>query len=383
MFKGLLGYPEARDLLLRRCNPVLYTEDFHISDSIDRVLSNAIISPVDLPAFNRAAMDGFAVRSIDTMGSSPISPVFLDEFQPIRTGMVVPDKFDAVVMLEDTVKRGLRLEVTSPVHPFRNVSLIGEDVRRGDLVLNKGHRLRPPDIALIAALGIISVSVFRKPKVAIFPTGEELVPRWERMLLPGEVYETNGLMASLYAEKWGGDVSQESIVPDDPKKINDALMSAKDSDMIIILGGTSVGEKDYAPSVLAKSGELLVHGVRVQPGKPTAFGVIANTPVVCLPGYPVAALSGLHLFIRPALQKMAHLNISIPRVSAPLERKIASRPGYISFSRVALRNSKAEPIMTAGAGILSSVARADGYVIVPEEREGIEAGEIVGVHMFE
>jgi len=159
--------------------------------------------------------------------------------------------------------------------------------------------------------------------------------------------------------------------------------SAKDADMIIIIGGTSVGEKDYAPNVLAEAGKLLIHGVRVQPGKPTAFGTIRATPVVCLPGYPVAALSDLYLFVRPALKKMAHLNDSLPKITVRLARKIASRPGYVSVVRVALKNGVAEPIMVSGAGIMSSVAKADGFVIVPEEREGIEAGEMVEFRPFE
>jgi molybdopterin molybdotransferase len=153
--------------------------------------------------------------------------------------------------------------------------------------------------------------------------------------------------------------------------------------MIIVIGGTSVGEKDYAPRVLAGMGELYVHGVRLQPGKPTAFGEVAGKPVVCLPGYPVAALSDLYLFVRPALKKMAHLNDALPKISARLARKIPSKAGYLSLVRVALKDGDAEPIMISGAGILSSVARADGFVIVPEELEGFEAGETVEVVIFE
>jgi len=144
-----------------------------------------------------------------------------------------------------------------------------------------------------------------------------------------------------------------------------------------------VGEKDYAPRVLSEMGELMVHGVRLQPGKPTAFGVVAGKPVVCLPGYPVAALFDLYLFVRPALQKIARRSDALPKVSARLARKIPSRPGYLSLVRVALKDGQAEPIMISGAGILSSVARADGFVVVPEQQEGLEAGENVEVVLFE
>jgi molybdopterin molybdotransferase len=383
MFKRLSGAEEARRILMDRCRPVLRREIVALEASAGRVLFEDAVSTVDLPAFNRAAMDGFAVRSADTRGAGPTAPIYLENSRKMRTGMAVPEGFDAVVMLEDAVLRGSILEVTAEVHPYRNISRIGEDIRRGDVVLKEGHRIRPPDIALLAALGFEEVMVYSRPQVAIIPTGGELVPRGARQLQPGEAYETNGLMARLYVEKWGGIALQSDIVPDDPAKIRAAIESNRDADMIVIIGGTSVGEKDYAPRVLAEVGELFVHGVRVQPGKPTAFGAVGDRPVVCLPGYPVAALSDLYLFVRPALKKLAHLHDDQPRIFARLAGKVASRAGYLSIVRVALNNGEAVPIMVSGAGILSSVARADGFVIVPEEREGMEAGEMVEVNIFE
>jgi molybdopterin molybdotransferase len=384
MFKRLSGADEARRVLMEHCSPVLHKEVVPLEASTGRVLSIDAVSSVDLPAFNRAAMDGFAVQSSDTRGASPMAPIYLEKALPLRTGMAVPGGFDAVVMLEDARMRGGVLEVTAEVHPYRNVSRTGEDVREGDVVLKEGHKLRPPDIALLAALGFDEAEVYSQPRIAVIPTGGELVPRGAaRQLLSGEVYETNGLMARLYIEKWGCIAVQSDIVPDDPAKIRTAMETSLDSDMIVIIGGTSVGEKDYAPRVLAEAGELFVHGVRVQPGKPTALGVIGGKPVVCLPGYPVAALSDLYLFVRPALKKMAHLHDDPPRVTARLAGKIASKASYLSIARVALKDGEAVPIMVSGSGILSSVARANGFVIVPEVREGMEAGEMVEVNMFE
>jgi molybdopterin molybdotransferase len=353
---------------------------------VGRVLSEGIVSAVDLPEFNRAAMDGYAVRSGDTRSACTTNPVYLnlgENITQVRTGMAVPDDFDAVVMLEETFLRGNRVEVMGEVHPFRNVSRIGEDIAAGDLIFKDGHQLRPPDIALLAALGIKEVFVYARPRIAIIPTGGELVALGARPLLPGEAYEINGLMARLYMEKWGGLATVHNIVHDDPELIRKAIESNLDADMIILIGGTSVGEKDYAPKVLAELGELLVHGVRIQPGKPTAFGRVQDKPVVCLPGYPVAALADLYLFVRPALKKLAHLNDAVPKITARLARKIASKPGYLGIVRVKIDGEMAMPIMTSGAGILSSVARADGFVIVPEELEGIEAGEMVEVTMIE
>ncbi len=370
-------------MLMERCRPIIRTELIALGASAGRVLSEDTISLTDLPAFNRAAMDGFAVRSADTRGAGPMAPIYLENARKVRTGMAVPEGFDAVLMLEDGSLRGNVLEVTAEVHPYKNISRTGEDIRRGDVVLKEGHMIRPPDIALLAALGFEEVAVYSKPRVAVIPTGGELVPRGARPLQPGEAYETNGLMARLYVEKWGGVALQSDIVPDDPSQIRTAIESNRDKDMIVIIGGTSVGEKDYAPRVLAEAGELFVHGVRVQPGKPTAFGAVGGKPVVCLPGYPVAALSDLYLFVRPALKKIAHLRDDPPKVTARLAGKVASKAGYLSIVRVALKDGEAMPIMVSGAGILSSVAHADGFVIVPEEREGMETGEMVEVHIFE
>jgi molybdopterin molybdotransferase len=383
MFSRLSSAKETRNILSKLIEPVADTEISSLEASSGRVLSSEVIASIDLPEFSRAAMDGFAVRSEDTRGARPSAPVYLHHFLEVRTGMAVPAQFDAVVMLEDSARRHGLLEVRSEMHPGRNVSSAGEDVRRGDVVYGLGHRLRPPDLALLAALGEERASVFRQPKVAIIPTGGELVCRGARPLLPGEAYESNGLMAQLYVSLWGGSPLRHDIVPDDRMQICGAVESALQADMVILIGGTSVGERDYAPRVLDELGELLVHGVRIQPGKPTSLGKVEGKPVICLPGYPVAALSALYLFVRPAVKRMAHLPEEQPVKLARLSRKIASRPGYESIVRVALRGDGAEPIMASGAGILSSVGRADGYVLVPEELEGLEAGEVVEVNLFE
>jgi molybdopterin molybdotransferase len=386
MYKRFMAANDALERLLAVSRPIESQDRLPVGDSAGRVLSEDISSTINLPAFNRAAMDGFAVRSCDTRSASPVNPIYLQigkDCIPIRTGMAVPDIFDAVIMLEETMLRTDKLQVMGEVHPFRNVSRIGEDIARGDHIFKEGHCLRPPDIALLAALSCKEVSVYSRPKIAIIPTGGELVAIGARPLLPGEAYEINGLMARLYLEKWGGHPRMGDIVSDDPEIIRKAIESNVDADMVILIGGTSVGEKDYVPSVLDEMGELLVHGVRIQPGKPTSFGRIKETPVVCLPGYPVAALVDLYLFVRPALKKMARLDDALHKTRATLSRKVASKTGYLSIVRVRIEGDKAVPIMTSGAGILSSVARADGFIIVPEDLEGIEAGEIVEITMFE
>ncbi len=371
-------------MLLERCWPLRRTERLPCGIAERRILSQDILSPVSLPGFNRAAMDGYAVRSSATNGARPHAPVFIDDFLPVRTGQSVPDQYDSVLMLEDANLRGPVLQSTAQLHSGKNVSLAGEDIAAGETVLSSGHCLRPPDAALLLALGIEEVQVYERPKVAIIPTGEDLVEVGSGPLHPGEAYETNGLMARLYAEKWGAAAWRTEIVPDEIGLIREAAIKASSqADLIIIIGGTAIGDRDYAPSMLAENGELFVHGVRVQPGKPTAFGSIADRPVICLPGYPVAMLSDLYLFVRPAIQKIGRRSDILPVATACLARKIPSRPGYLSLVRVALQDGKAEPIMISGAGILSSVARANGFVVVPEEREGLDAGESVKVTLFD
>jgi molybdopterin molybdotransferase len=383
MFKRLTGAKDALAALLRDCNPIRQSEELSLNNLVGRVLSRDLYSDRDLPAFNRAAMDGFAVNSSDTRSAKPYSPVYLDHFLPIRTGMYVPEMFDAIIMLEDALLRGNQLELIAEVYPFKNIAKVGEDISHGQIVMKDGHRLRPPDIALLAALGICKAEVYCRPKVAILPTGEELVPIGSRALQPGEAYEINGLMTQQYVEMWGGEPILCNPIADDLEKIRGAIESHLNMDMIIAIGGTSIGEKDYVPQILSGLGNLLVHGIRIQPGKPTAIGTICAKPVICLPGYPVATLSSLYLFVRSALKKMSRLNDDTKIVSARLTRKVISKPGYISIARVSLDGDKADPIMVSGAGILSSVARADGFIAIPEDKEGLDAGQMVEVQLFE
>jgi molybdopterin molybdotransferase len=392
MFKELASASESLKSLRKRCAPVNRAETVHLAEARGRVLSEDVTSPANLPGFNRAAMDGYAVRAAETRGAAPLAPVYLkiDEVAgegrcvPVRTGMAAPPGSDAVLMLEDALLRGQEVEATAEVHPYRNMARVGEDVALGETIFREGHRLRPPDIALLASLGLKEAKVRERPKVAIIPTGGELIPLFsEERLLPGQAREANGIMCEMYAEIWGGSPRKTSIVKDDPNLIRAAIVENLDADLILISGGTSIGEEDYAPPILTDMGELLVHGVRITPGKPTALGIIDNKPVICLPGYPVAALAALYIFARPLITMMAH-RTDFPRtVTAKLGGKIVSRPGYLTFARVSLGDGVATPIMTTGAGILSSVARAEGYVLVPEEVEGREKGEVVEVNLIE
>ncbi len=392
MFRERMNADEARELFLRAFAPLPDIDNLPIADCDGRIVAENITAGIDVPHYRRAAMDGFAVRASDTIGAGGNSPVVLKlatavengTCARVHTGSPMPEDADAVVMLEDAVLRGEIVEIFIQLHPGKNVGETGEDIRKGEVILKEGKRLRPCDIAVLAAVGIRNIPIFRKPLVAVIPTGEELVSRESTALREGEVYETNGLMAALYIRKWGGAPRLLEIVEDDPEKIKDAISSNLDADMIITSGGTSVGKRDYVPGVVGSMGTLLVHGVGLSPGKPTALGIINCKPVVCMPGYPVAGIVALYFFARAALWKLGHIPDGQDRkVRAVLSGKIPGRTGYKTFARVKLEKGRAVPLAVSGAGILSSVSKADGFVIIPENVEGYDKGEEVEVVLIE
>lgn len=389
----------AKKIFLERVNPIERREEIAIEDTVGRILAEDIVSEVDVPDHRRSAMDGYAVRADDTTGASEASPALLRvgiDCVRVHTGSHVPDRMDAVVMIEDTLSAedggggvdGGVVEVRSAVHPNKNVSLIGEDVCRSETVFLAGHQIRGCDVAMLAMLGITDARVFARPRVAIIPTGSELASRGGKVG-EGKIRETNGLMVSLYVEQWGGIPDHRGIVIDDPGLIEKEILASVDagSDAIILCGGTSVGARDYVPGAIASVGDLLVHGVALSPGKPAALGVIKHTrsvPVLSLPGYPVACLIALIEFGRPAILKLGHVPEKPERlIRSRLGSKIASRIGYLTYTRVSVDGGVAHPVMTSGAGILSSVTRSDGFVIIKEELEGLDCGDGVDVVWIE
>ena len=393
IIKELTKVEDAKRLFLNAISPISSTEHIPLIDCTDRVLASPITATRNVPHYRRSAMDGYAVQSSDTIGASVTNPVMLglsgDAEQAtcarVHTGSNIPDSADAVVMVEDTARIGDMVEIRTQVHPNKHVGCIGEDMTEGELIFEAGHLLRPCDVAVIASLGLSEVEVYRKPVVAVIPTGDEVVPRTTSEIPPpGKVLETNGLMVGLYVEKWGGKARYCDIVPDVPELIENAIQSNLDADMIILCGGTSVGERDHVPAVVASLGEILVHGVGLTPGKPTALGIIGNVPVVCMPGYPVAGLVGLFAFARPALRKVGNIpNIPDTIINARMSGKINSKEGYLTYARVVLDGNIAHPLMTSGSGVLSSVARANGFVIIPENVEGYEEGQDVDVVLID
>ncbi|MDR7666520.1 molybdopterin molybdotransferase MoeA [Methanosarcina sp. Z-7115] len=394
IFKERTSVDEALRLFLENISPIRKTEEIPLETCTGRVLAEAVISGRNVPHYRRAALDGYAVRASDTLGASPANPVLLqlsDRVEEgssiwVHTGAAMPKGADAVVIVEDTATAGNIIEVRAQVYPNRNVGQVGEDIKKGDRVFEEGHLLRPCDAAVLVSLGFDRVKVFRKPVIAVIPTGDELISREKSgdVPPPGMVLESNGLMAAIYVNKWGGIPRYIGIVSDHPDSIKKAIEANLDTDMILLSGGTSVGKRDHAPQVVASLGEVLVHGIGASPGKPAALGIINDVPVVCLPGYPVAGLVALYFFVRPGIRKLA----AIPKVpelilKRRLAAKISSKIGYVNFIRVIFEEDRVRPLTGARADVLSSVAKADGFVLVPENVEGYEEGEEVDVFLIE
>ncbi|MBW6518110.1 MAG: molybdopterin molybdotransferase MoeA [ANME-2 cluster archaeon] len=391
LFRSRMDVDTAKKRFLEAIRPIERKESVPLEAANGRVLSSDIEAEHNVPHYRRAAMDGYALKADDTLGAAASSPVMLTltegdvepgTFHRVHTGSAIPKGADAVVMLEDTRVSGSMVEILSQLHPGKHVGDIGEDVKAGELLLPSGHLLRPADLAVLASAGISDVEIYHRPLVSIIPTGEEVVPRG-KPLEAGQVWETNSLMTASYVNNAGGFPRINDIVTDDPELIRHAIQDNSDADMIVISGGTSVGERDHVPAAVAALGEVLVHGVAISPGKPTALGIVSGKPVLCMPGYPVAGLVALLVFGIPAMQKLGHIP-SRPEtvVRLPLHEKITSRQGYQTYVRVRIKDGGVEPVMASGAGILSSVAQSDGYVVVPANIEGYGAGTVVEVILF-
>jgi len=392
-FKERTRVADARTTFLDAVTPLDRTEQVDLADADGRTLAEAITAPRAVPHYRRAAMDGYAVRATDTHGASSRNPAVLrgGDVERVHTGSPVPEWANAVVMIEQASELAGDIEVSDAVAEGENVAPIGEDVESGQQLYDPGHELRPSDLGLLKAVGLDTVEVFDRPDVAVIPTGEELVQSHPG---PGEVIETNGLTVSRLVERWGGTARYEDVVTDDEAALRDAIETNADADIVVTTGGSSVGERDLIPDVVSDLGEVLVHGVALRPGPPVALGYALDTPIVMLPGYPVACIVNAVQFLRPALKHAGNQSLTDPpTVDATLDGKIRSEPGVRTFARVTLAETESDtanatdrtatPVRAGGSGVLSSVALSDGWVVVPESVEGYAAGDTVPVERWE
>ncbi len=395
---------DALNIVLSRVKR-LDSEFVPFDHALGRVLAEDVVSKTNVPSFNRSAVDGYAVRAADTFGANETKPKKLrvvgsakigvatkscvrkGEAIKLMTGAPMPRGADAVVMVEHTKIERKRIAVLVPLTPSKNVSAWGEDVRAGEVVLRRGQQLRPQDIGMLSSISHLKVLVFRRPQVAIIVTGFELRRPGTRLKL-GQITDINRYSLSAGVTSCGGVAKPLDITPDKPQAMRRVLQKALKNDVVLISGGSSVGEHDIAPDVVAELGELLFHGVALRPGGPTAFGVVRGKPVFCLAGFPVASLVAFDMLVRPAIWVMQGLppDWGCLRVRAKLTRKVASSLGRVDVVRVRVWSEAdellAEPIRVTGSGILSSMTRADGFILVPEAMEGFEKGQTIEVELY-
>ncbi|HEX8112665.1 MAG TPA: gephyrin-like molybdotransferase Glp, partial [Kofleriaceae bacterium] len=380
----------------------LGVERVGVSAAHGRVAAEAVIAGVDVPSFARSAMDGFAVVGESTFGASAQAPVELaligetkagrwfggtlrtGEAVRITTGAPVPTGADAIVMAEIAEATGDTVRVREAVAPGKHVSTVGEDIRRGDLVVERGRRLRPQDVGVLASLGVAEILLVRRPRVSIVITGDEVLPAGD-MPRDALISDADGPMLRALAERDGAGAIELRYLPDDRDALR-ALFAAHDGDVLLVSGGSSVGPEDHAPTVLAELGEVAVHGVALRPASPAGFGFLrSGCPVFLLPGNPVSCLCAYEFFAGPTIRALGGRSRAWPhrRVKLPLAAKIVSDLGRTDYMRVSITGGRVAPIMTTGASILSSTTRADGVVIVAAHHEGHGEGEEVEVHLYD
>ena len=387
---------EALSRLLEKVGAFrLGEEEIATPEALGRVTARAAYARISSPHFHAAAMDGYALASAETSGATPVSPKeFLlgEEAHPLDTGDPLPDGADCVVMIEHVHEaRPGAVRIEAALSPWQNVRVAGEDIVEGQLILTAGHSLRPYDLGALLAAGITRVSVRRRPRIAIIPTGDELVEAGAD-LKPGDLVEFNSSVMSAFITEWGGEALPGPILEDRFSAIEAAVRDALESaDVVLVNAGSSAGREDHTAAVVEKLGELLVHGVAIFPGKPTILGVCESEsgerkPVLGIPGYPVSAVLALQEFVRPL---MAHMAGAAPgeeeRIQAFMSRKSASRLGMEEFLRVKLGRVDERMVCLPakrGASVISSLVEADGVVRVPAHSEGIETGEEVTVELL-
>ncbi len=363
-----------------------------LSAAHGRVLALPVVSRINVPAFDRSAMDGFALRAEETIGAGDYNPLpfsvvgasmpgspFAGEVgkgQAVRimTGAPIPAGADAVVPAEFATEKNGIVEITEAVPSLKHIGRTGEDVRSGATLLEAGHRLRPQDCGLLASIGLAEVPVIRLPRVRIIVTGNELAePGTERG--PFQIYEANSHIVSGLIPRDGGVIESRVRCDDSLNSIRDAI-TAPGADVILISGGSSVGSEDHAPGLVAELGELPIHGVAMRPSSPAGIGRIGDRLVFLLPGNPVSCLCAYDFFAGRAIRILAGLPTEWPyrKVEGELVSKIVSQVGRVDYCRVRITDGKVEPLALSGASILSSTTRANAFVVVPPQSEGYAAG---------
>ncbi len=364
-----------------------------VTAGLGRVTFAPITARRSVPHYHGAAMDGFAVAARNTFGASDTNRLQLDirtQAFAVDTGDPLPPGTDAVIMIEQVEQVSDKtIEIRSAAFPWQHVRKVGEDIIAGELLLPRLHVLRPADLGALLAAGAAEVSVFARPRVWVQPTGSELISASRAAVAePGQIIEFNGTILSAMVAECHGIPDLREIVEDDYECIKRSLQDAieSQSDIILINAGSSAGSEDYTSAVIADLGEVFVHGVAMMPGKPVILGMAGGKPIVGLPGYPVSAIMAFEQFVRPLLFSMQSMDFpEFESISASLGRKMPSKLGLEEFARVILGRVEGKVVATPiqrGAGIITSLTRADGILQIPQEQEGIEEGADVRIRLL-
>lgn len=367
-------------------------ETVAVAESLGRVTAAPVAARISSPFYHAAAMDGYAVRFIDTFGASERDPVRLrigEQAVPVDTGDPIPDGFNAVIMIEEVSEvQGAEgaVEIIAPATPWQHVRTIGEDIVATELIVPENHRIRPVDVGALLAGGHAGVLVRKKPVVAIIPTGNEVVEPGSE-LSAGNIIESNSRVIAGLVREWGGEPVRLGIVPDDQERLILAIEdAAANADIVVVNAGSSAGTEDYTGSAIRAAGEVVVHGVGIKPGKPVILGVVRKKPVLGIPGYPVSTYITVRLFLQPLLSGLQGLRVPEPeKINAVLSRQIASPLGQEEFVRVKIGMVGDRVVATPvgrGAGVIMSLVRADGILRIPAMSEGMGAGTEAGIELL-
>lgn len=374
-------------------------ETVSLHEAAGRILAVDVVSDVNVPGFNRSMMDGYAIRAEESFGATAYNSLSFRIIgtslpgQPysgavvpgtavrIMTGAPMPDGADAVLPVEHTETQADTMNALSEVSPGKHVGVIGEDVSIGHVVLSAGRLLRPQDIGVLSSIGQASIKVVRQPRVRILITGNELLPAGT----PPRGYQiadANGPMLNAIVTRDGGTPDSPGLILDDRQSLQTAM--TEPADVVLVSGGSSVGQEDHAPEILRQLGTLAIHGVAMRPSSPAGMGRIGNTLVFLLPGNPVSCLCAYDFFAGRAIRALGGRPTDWPyqKIDAVLSRKLVSTVGRVDYARVKLDGNTAEPIAISGASVLSSTTRADGFVVVPADSEGLPAESPVTVYKY-
>jgi len=394
-FGKLMTRLDAVRLIEENTRRITRVEEIPLGEAAGRVLADDIVAGFNVPPFNRSSMDGYAVRASDTAGA-PVTlkligarhagevfhgVVGAGECLEIATGAPVPNGADAVVMVEYTKLAGDVVEIQRTAKPGSNIAPEGEDIKKGEVVVKAGEILTPGRLGAVAALGFTKVRVYERPRVAIYSTGNEVVSQgWP--LKPGQVYDINSYTLSAVVAATGGVPVVRGLVRDDFDAIVTAVKDASAYDVAVFSGGSSVGVRDLFAGVIEDLGKVHFHGLRVKPGKPTLFGEVGGIPVFGMPGYSTSCLNNAYVFLVPALRRVAGLPPAEQRaVKRRLSRAIMAEGEREQFYSVRVEGGEAVPVFKQ-SGDITSMAYANGYIIIPIGTQLLEAGAEVTVYLF-